>query len=168
MARVLVFDTSVLCVWLKVAGKETCGKKGDHWDRARVETLIEEDAESRSTFVLPLATIVETGNHIAHAPDRRYDTARELMALLKLTLDEEEPWAAFSHQADLWGQGNLENLVVSWPELATSGLSLGDATIKNVAEFYARTGAEVIIATGDQGLKAYEPVAPPRIPRRRR
>ena len=168
MARVVVFDTSVLCVWLKVIGKETCGKEGDHWDHARVEMLIEKETESRSTFVLPLATIVETGNHIAQAPDRKYDTAKELMTLLKLTLDEEEPWAAFSHQAGLWGQRNLENLIVSWPDLAASGLSLGDATIKNVAEFYANTGAEVMIATGDQGLKAYEPIAPPRIPRRRR
>ncbi len=88
--------------------------------------------------------------------------------MLKRTLDEEEPWAAFSHQADLWGQRNLESLVTSWPTLAASGLSLGDATIKNVAEFYASTGFEVMIATGDQGLKAYEAVAPPRIPRRRR
>lgn len=148
--------------------KRNLRNRGDHWNRARVETLIEEETESRSTFVLPLATIVETGNHIAQAPDRRYDTATELMTLLKRTLDEEEPWAAFSHQADLWGQRNLESLVTSWPTLAASGLSLGDATIKNVAEFYASTGFEVMIATGDQGLKAYEAVAPPRIPRRRR
>jgi hypothetical protein len=168
MARIVVFDTSVLCVWLNVAGKETCGKEGDCWDRFRVNALIEAETENGSTFVLPLATIVETGNHIAQAPDRRYETARGLMTLLKLTLDEKEPWAAFSQQADLWGQHSLEALVDSWPQLAASSLSLGDATIKYVAEFYAKTGAEVMIATGDQGLKAYEPAKPPKIPRRRR
>ena len=51
MARIVVFDTSVLCVWLNVAGKETCGKAGDVWDRVRVDNLIEEETESRSTFV---------------------------------------------------------------------------------------------------------------------
>ncbi len=168
MARIVVFDTSVLCVWLNVVGKETCGKEGDRWDRVRVDNLIKEETDSRSTFVLPLATIVETGNHIAQAADRRFDTARELMTLLRLTLVEEEPWAAFSHQAELWGQRSLEILVDSWPELAASGLSLGDATIKNVAEFYAKTGADVVIATGDQGLRAYQPAKPPKIPRRRR
>ncbi|MEA3410391.1 MAG: hypothetical protein U9R74_02505 [Pseudomonadota bacterium] len=168
MARIVVFDTSVLCVWLNVAGKETCGREGDRWDRLRVNALIEGEKEGQSTFVLPLATIVETGNHIAQAADRRYETARELMTLLGLTLDEKEPWAAFSHQMDLWGQRNLEKLVNSWPQLAASGLSLGDATIKNVAEFYAKTGAEVVIATGDKGLKAYELTTPQKIPRRRR
>lgn len=88
--------------------------------------------------------------------------------MLRRTLDEQEPWAAFSHQADLWGHTSLGDLVDSWPDLAAAGLSLRDATIKNVAEFYAKTGAEVVIATGDQGLKAYEPLAIPKTPRRRR
>jgi hypothetical protein len=165
----VVFDTCVLCVWLNVAGKGTGETADDRWDRVRVDKLIEEEKESRSTFVLPLATIVETGNHIAQAADRRYGMAQELMAGLPLTLDEEEPcWAAFSRQADLWGRSSLEELVDSRPALAVAGLSLGDATIKNIAEYYAKTGAEVVIATGDQGLKAYEALTPPKTPRRRR
>jgi len=87
VARVVVFDTSVLCVWLNVAGKETCGTADDRWDRGRVDTLIADETMNKSIFVLPLATIVETGNHIAHARDRRHDTARGLMTLLKLALD---------------------------------------------------------------------------------
>ena len=27
MKKVLIIDTSILCVWLKVPGKETCGTK---------------------------------------------------------------------------------------------------------------------------------------------
>lgn len=27
MVKVLIFDTSILCVWLGVPGKETCGSK---------------------------------------------------------------------------------------------------------------------------------------------
>lgn len=32
MKKVLDVDTSVLCVWLKVPGKETCGPSNDHRD----------------------------------------------------------------------------------------------------------------------------------------
>jgi hypothetical protein len=168
MRRVVVFDTSVLCVWLKVHGKETCGPEEDFWDRERVQALVTEETRQRSIFVMPLATIIETGNHIAHSGKRRFETAAALMDLLQRALDEQEPWAAFSQQADLWSDENMHRLVREWPELARAALSLGDATISRVADFYARTGAEVVIATGDQGLRAYQPAVPVRQPRRRR
>jgi len=41
------------------------------------------------------------------------------------------------------------------------------ATIKDVAEYYAQIHYSVEILTGDQGLKAHEPLAPAEIPRRR-
>ena len=49
-----------------------------------------------------------------------------------------------------------------------SGQSLGDASIVDVANYYASAGFAVEIFTGDQGLKAYEPPTLPVIPRRRR
>src|SRR6218665_1035044 len=48
----------------------------------------------------------------------------------------------------------------TWPALAAGGTSIGDATIKHVAEYYAKAGYAVEIMTGDQGLKAYQPIAP--------
>ena len=62
----------------------------------------------------------------------------------------------------------LNILASSWPDLAVQHLSLGDATIKDVAEHYAQMGSKVEILTGDQGLKSYEPITPVEIPRRRR
>jgi len=168
MRRVVVFDTSVLCVLLAVPGKDTCGPDDDFWDQERVDSLIREEKSQRSVFVLPLATIIETGNHIAQARRRRLETAQALMALLEMSLNEEEPWAAFSQQAELWGEERMRRLIEEWPTLSQSALSLGDATISAVADFYARTGAEVLIATGDQGLKAYQPTPSARQPRRRR
>jgi hypothetical protein len=165
--RVLVFDTSVILVWLQVPNKETCGPRNDPWDKARVEGLVEKESRSGSTFVLPVATIIEAGNHISQAPSRRWECAKALMEVLRKCLDEEEPWAAFSHQADLWSAEKLGRLIASWPDQAASGLSLGDATIRDVADFYARSGAQVEILTGDRGLKSYEPAAPVPRPRRR-
>lgn len=59
-------------------------------------------------------------------------------------------------------------MALSWPKLAATGMTLGDATIKDVADYYAKAGYDVKIVTGDQALKAHEPVKPVAIPRRRK
>lgn len=87
---------------------------------------------------------------------------------MRKSADEETPWAAFSDQTVLWAPEKLKSLSDTWPDLAAQRLSLGDATIKDVAEYYAQMGYEVEILTGDRGLKAYQPAVPTEIPRRRR
>lgn len=79
--RVLILDTSVLCCWLQVPGKEEAGPEHDRWNHARISQLLEEEQKLRSTLVLPLATLIETGNHIAQAADRRFERAQALAAL---------------------------------------------------------------------------------------
>ena len=68
---------------------------------------------------------------------------------------------------ELWNSEQLKQLATEWPTLASRKISIGDATIKTVAEYYAKTSStfQVEIFTGDGGLKAYEPVTP--APRRR-
>ncbi|MEA1052954.1 hypothetical protein U5801_24550 [Lamprobacter modestohalophilus] len=167
MKRVLILDTSILCVWLDVPGMETCGPDADRWDKSRVEAKIAHERSSQTTFVLPLASIIETGNHIAQARHSRRARAEQLADLMRKSADEESPWAAFSDQSVLWSADRLKTLADAWPDLADRKLSLGDATIKDVAEHYASVGYAVEILTGDQGLKAYQPAAPVAIPRRR-
>ena len=84
-ARVLIIDTSVLCCLLEVPGKETCGSGAERWDRSRVEKLLAE--ERGSTLVLPLATIIETGNHIAQAPGDRFTLATRFGRYLAFAAD---------------------------------------------------------------------------------
>jgi hypothetical protein len=166
VGKVLVIDTSVLCVWLGVPGKESCGKKDDMWDKERVEIKIKEEIGNDALFVLPLATIIETGNHIAQARHSRREVASELAELINKSADASTPWAAFSEQGKLWSKERLRELASAWPDLAMRGVSLGDATIKDVADYYSAMGREVEILTGDSGLKAYQP-SPVSIPRRR-
>ena len=166
--KVLILDTSVLCCRLKVPGKEEAGPGHDRWNYARINQLLTREQQYGSTFVLPMATLIETGNHIAQASMQRYERATELADLLREVADGTTPWAAFTDQSTLWQSENLRALAESWPLLAAGGTSIGDATIKDVAEFYASAGFKVEILTGDQGLKAYEPISPPLIPRRRR
>lgn len=168
MSKVLIIDTSILCVWLNVPGMDSCGPDHDRWDKQRVNTKIEQEKASNTTFVLPLATIIETGNHIAQAPHSRKERADALAEIMYKSAEDQEPWAAFAHQSELWSPEGLKALAANWPNLVARKISIGDATIKDVAEYYAQLRFEVEILTGDQGLKAYQPIAPAETPRRRK
>ncbi len=168
MKRVLIMDTSILCVWLDVPGMGTCGPDDGRWTKQRVAAKLAEEAAKKTTFVLPLASIIETGNHIALSKHSRMERGEALADIMRKSADEKSPWAAFSDQSVLWSAENLKSLADSWPNLAAQRLSLGDATIKDVADHYAQIGYAAEILTGDQGLKAHEPPAPVAVPRRRR
>ena len=168
MRKVLVIDTSILCVWLDVPGKESCGPNHDRWDKQRVTEKIRQEEAAKTTFVLPLASIIETGNHIAQI--KGYSPlkyAQSFAELIRKTAENQTPWAAFAQQSELWSAEKLKILADTWPPLAEQKLSLGDATIKDVAEYYTKMSYQVEILTGDQGLKAYEPIARIEQPRRR-
>lgn len=167
MQKVLIIDTSILCVYLKVPYMEECGPDNDKWDYNRVVRKINDEIINKSYLVLPLATLIETGNHIAHVNGERYTLAQELSNIIVKDATAEEPWAAFTFQSELWNEDNLIKLAEEWPRLAAEKLSIGDMTIKNVAEYYISSGFKVEILTGDEGLKAYEPSAV-KIPRRRK
>ncbi len=165
MKKILILDTSILCTWLQVNGKETCGPDHNRWDYERVNKKIQSEIDADTTLVLPLAAIIETGNHIAQCAGDRYALANSFADFIKNAANEETPWAAFTHQNDLWKEDGLKNLADRWKEHAVSGQSLGDASIIDVVNYYREMGNMVEICTGDEGLKSYEPTAI--IPRRR-
>lgn len=166
--KVLVFDTSVLCVWLRVPGKETCGPEDNRLTYEVVNAKIEDEKKKGTTFVLPIASIIETGNHIAHSSGDRHVVGHAFADIISATADQISPWAAFTEQSELWKKENLKVLAERWKESVISGQSLGDASIVDVANYYASADFEVEIFTGDKGLKAYEPHTPVAKPRRRR
>ena len=166
--HVLILDTSILCVWLKVPGKETCGSGKSCIDFSKVETEIQTAVQMNYTLVLPLASIIETGNHITQASQWRRERAQDLAGLMLEAADEASPWAAFSDQQILWSADGLKSLAAKWPDLAAQKLSIGDATISEVADYYAKMGCEVEIYTGDKGLKKHHIITASLQPRRRR
>lgn len=157
----------MLCVLLEVPGKCSCGEKNDLWNRERLEKYLRIRKRQKTTFVLPLAVIIETGNHICHATDRRYETARRLSKIIHKAVDQESPWALFAKHSELWNDESLKKLAEEWPDYAKIGLSISDCSIKDIAEHYSLSGCEVEILTGDKGLKSYQPVVVPKKPRRR-
>jgi len=107
MRKVLIVDTSLFCVWLQVPGMEDCGTDNDKWDFLRVDRCIQEEKRKGTTLVLPLATLIETGNHIAQAKIKRRETAQALAKIMADAADETSPWAAFGEQLELWESDKL-------------------------------------------------------------
>lgn len=166
MRKVLIIDTSLFCVWLKVPGMEECGTDNDKWNFQRIENCIQEEIRQGTTLVLPLATLIETGNHIAQARTKRRETAQALAKIMNYAADETSPWAAFGEQFEVWESEKLKELAAEWPDKAAEKISIGDATIKKVGDFYAKKGYQVEFLTADEQLKAQEP--PPKTQKKRR
>jgi hypothetical protein len=156
MRKILIIDTSILCVWLKVDQMENAGKN-NAWNFHNVNEKIEQEIENKTTLVLPLATIIETGNHIAQSAKNRYENAQKLAEIIIKASDGKSPWAVFTQQSPLWDTEELKKLADEWKNLAVEKISIGDATIKKLAEYYAKMNFNVEIFTGDEGLKSYEP-----------
>lgn len=83
MKKTLIIDTNVLCVWLGIPGFERCGPDHDLWTQRRVEEIIQTEIERGSTLILPLATMIETGLHIAQAKHSRKERAEGLAELMR-------------------------------------------------------------------------------------
>ena len=168
MKKVLILDTSILCVWLRVPGKLTCGPDSARWTFESVSAKLDAEIADGATLILPLASIIETGNHIAQAHGDRHALVNAFVNHIESALDGRIPWAAFTEQSALLGNDALKNTLLAWRQTALTGQSLGDAMIVEVAHYYSRYNFMVEIFTGDEGLKAYEPVVDTRlIPRRR-
>ncbi|HYW18914.1 MAG TPA: hypothetical protein VE956_06275 [Nodularia sp. (in: cyanobacteria)] len=168
MRKVLLIDTSLLCVWLQVPGKETAGN--NKWDFEQVNQKIQTEINKGTTLVLPLATVIETGNHIAQAKtnkNNKYPTAKKFAEIITFAADETSPWAAFSEQVVLWEAEELKNLAKKFPDQVSQATSMGDASIVILGwHYYYQKGYHVEFLTDDEQLKSQEP-PPPQPPTRR-
>ena len=155
MPDVWFVDTSVLCDLLKVPGK--CQRHEEVREELRSLN------DSRVQLVLPIASIIETGNHIAQADDGhgRRTSAKAFVDLLRLTAEGRAPWVLHSVAWD----GRMLRLLCDGPgavgefvEMAGRGLlGAGDIAILAECELYSsRTaGVDVRIWTHDRALAAY-------------
>jgi len=73
MRKVLIIDTSVLCVYLGIPKMESCGKNSNYWDRDKIRRKLEEEEENQTVFILPLAAVIETGNHITQIKSENHE-----------------------------------------------------------------------------------------------
>lgn len=169
MRKVLIIDTCLLCVWLKAPNMGICHGNDYKWDFKRVDDKIKAEIANSTTLVLPVATVVETGNHIAqaNAKDKKFKIAEAFAHIMTDAADEKSPWAAFSEQIVLWEADALKDSANNFPTHATQATSMGDASIVILGKYYREEkGYHVEFVTADKGLKSQEPPPPPEIKRR--
>jgi hypothetical protein len=147
-------DTSVLCNLLPVAG----------FDQNRDAVVRDMDAKFKAgiVFILPMTTVIETGNHIAQLPDggMRRGVAERFSAMLDMVIAEKAPWTL--HQF-LWGKEFLDSLIAGCGtgstliDHATRKFGAGDLCILAEKEIYkARTRiSNVSVWTLDGVLEAH-------------
>ncbi len=155
MRQVRFVDTSVLCDLLSVPGK--C--QDTETVRLELRQLVADGVQ----LVLPIATIIETGNHIAQVGDGhgRRQSAERFVKLLRATTDGVLPWVLHAVE---WDESMLQLLCDGTPstgtfvDLAGAGvLGAGDLTILAEREMFANrtSGIAVGVWTHDQRLAAY-------------
>ena len=79
-------------------------------------------------LILPLATIIETGNHIAHIVDGnlRREIARKFSEFIRLSLDNVTPW--FYDNCEL-SKNDLLFMIDNFPQKAMEQVGMGDVSI---------------------------------------
>lgn len=120
MREIYIIDTSVFLNILDIPGfnqnREVIFNK--------LASLIE---KSNVNLLLPFATIIETGNHVAQLSDgrqrRRY--AERFTAQVKSAVDGEAPWTP-TQSMDLL---DLSTLLRDFPDSSMRGIGLGDQCI---------------------------------------
>jgi hypothetical protein len=162
--KLLIIDTSVFCVWLDIPERNTCKDElGKTLTSKDIQNKIADYQQKGYQFVLPMAVIIETGNHIAHIQRQnlRIEKAKQFAEHITKSLDATRPWIAFNNQKALFETENLREMITTWEsevyktQQGQKGIAMGDVAIAQVANFYQETN-EIMIFTGDFGLRNFE------------
>jgi predicted nucleic acid-binding protein len=120
MSAIVIVDTSVLLNILDVPGRNE--------SRAQVLSELEELIEADDHLFIPMAAIVEAGNHIARVSNGalRRAAAERFIAEVRKALADEAPWKPINFPSNQEVLGWLN----AFPDAATQGLGMGDLSIK--------------------------------------
>jgi predicted nucleic acid-binding protein len=120
MSAIVIVDTSVLLNILDVPGR----------NESRVEVLAELGRliEASNHLFIPMAAIVEVGNHIAQLGNgaQRRAVAERFIAEVRKALADDAPWKPINFPSNQEVLGWLD----AFPDAAMQGLGMGDLSIK--------------------------------------
>lgn len=147
-------DTSVLCNLIDVPGRN------QHRDEVQAEfkDLV---MAGETRFVIPVTSVIETGNHIANAQGDRRAAAERLEHLLEMASNDDPPWqlhAVTWNGAFLVALRNSESTGMSMVDhLGNGTMGTGDLAILCERDaFRARTGFDSVeVWTLEATLAAY-------------
>lgn len=147
--NVRFIDTSIMTNVLRIPGR--CN------DAERLQRELEQVIEAKEVLILPIATIIETGNHIAHIEDGniRRAIAEKFGEYLRKTAEGEAPWKLYGIEMDKEGLLYLADHI---EEYAVREIGIGDMSIVYAYEQYKnKTPAigRIMIWSMDKHLQAY-------------
>ena len=147
--NVRLIDTSVMANLLEIP--HMCD------DAEEIKKQWREVLQSEEVLILPLATIIETGNHIAHISDGhiRRSIAGKFGQYLRKTAEGEAPWQLYGVELDKEG---LRYLADHIEENASIEVGVGDMSIIYAYEQYKNKVpgiGRIMIWSTDRHMQGY-------------
>lgn len=148
--NVKFIDTSVMLNLLEVPNM--CK------DAEEVKEQWRQNLDAKDVLIMPTATIIETGNHIAHIANgnRRREIAGKFGEFLRKTAEGEAPWQLYSAKnlkdELLYLSDNIE-------EFATREIGIGDISIIYAYNHYIEETpaiGSIMIWSTDTHLQSYQ------------
>lgn len=158
-----ILDTSVLLNILNIPNRNA--------NHEEVFKEFKDLAESKNeALILPLASIIETGNHIAHISDGniRREKAELFATYIKKTSNGEAPWEYFGKELD---KDDLSIMADEFPGNAMRETGIGDMSIIRAYEKCKQlvpSIGRIMIWSLDGHLQGYSENVAPVIRRRSR
>ncbi len=148
MSAIVLVDTSVLLNVLRVPNRSA--------SRASVMVRLEQHIRASDQLLLPMATVLETGNHIAQNGNgsQRRQCATEFVDIVRDAAADSMPWSL----VQLPDHGDLMAWLDRFPDYAAAETGLGDVSIIGAFEQACRTfqGWRVTIWSLDGDLQGYD------------
>lgn len=149
-------DTTVFVEILQVPNK---------YSQLQHEAVMEELNQmiiGRDTIILPFATIIETGNHIAQNGDGRQkrECAQRFVECIIKTVEGQAPWSYYGKQMT---KEDLHDMCNQFCDYAMRGEGFGDLSIIRAYQCYKEQTpaiSRIRIWSLDKHLQAYDEVLP--------
>ncbi len=149
--NVRFIDTSIMCNLLEIPNM--CA------DKERVKKEWEEVLKNKETLIMPLATIIETGNHIAHIADgngdARYRITKKFKEYLEKTAESKAPWTLYGNALE---QKEIKYIAEHLEQFLPMRTGIGDMTIIYAYEKYLAEEpaiGTIMIWSMDEHLASY-------------
>lgn len=153
MREIHLLDTSVFCCILRVSG--LCSE-AEHQAALREVAALTSQPGITTTLLLPVATIYETGNHIAQNGDgdARRKAGLRFAKQVAMAFANKAPWTP----TPLPSQEQMQEWLPLFPDYAMRNVSLGDLSIIKTFEQQCELNplARVRICSYDKHLAGYD------------
>ena len=147
MPEIVIVDTSVLLNVFDVPSRNQ--------ERDGVREELKRLLAAHANLLLPIAAVLETGNHIANSPNgRRWNIATKFRDEIRKALNGESPWVPLQFP----DRETLAQWMDDFPDHAIRGVGIGDVSIIKEWEAVRRRhgNQRVRVWSLDDDLQGYD------------